>query len=87
VKIILIILLLALTGCATTYTASRTVDGATTDISVKTYREFPGGIEIKYNRETGAFELKAGEVTNGGDVEAMRDVILGVLPLIQGGGQ
>ena len=81
--IALLIILVATTGCATKYHAERTspFDGATVVLDVKSYREFKGGVQIKYNRELGVFELQAGEVTNDG-AEAMRDVILGVLPLI-----
>jgi len=79
----LLITLLLSMGCATTYDAQRTdSEGNSTSLHVKSYREFPGGIELEYNREKGEFTLKAGEVTNGGQVEAMRDVVLGVLPLI-----
>jgi hypothetical protein len=80
----LILAAILLSGCATKYIASRTDgEGVETNLSVTTYREFQGGIQIVYNRTTGQFELQAGEVTNGGQAEAMRDVILGVLPLIQ----
>ena len=75
-----LIVLLLLSGCATTYHAERISDGTTTLLDVKSYREFPGGIEIVYNRETGQFELSAGDVQNGDD--AIRDVVLGLLPLI-----
>ena len=57
--------LLSLMGCATTYTAERTnTDGSSTSLSVKSFREFKGGIMIEYEREKGAFRLEAGEVTN-----------------------
>ena len=59
-----------LTGCATTYEAERTDQNAGTEtkLTVRTYREFPGGIKIVYNRETGKFELQAGENERDGDV-------------------
>ena len=81
--VLLALYCVTLFGCATSYHASRTdTDGHTVVLDVKSYREFPGGVDIKYNRETGAFELHAGEVRDD-SAEAMRDVILGVLPLIK----
>lgn len=56
-----------LAGCATTYEAERTnpETGTFTKLKVKSNREFQGGVKIYYNRETGTFELQAGEVTTG----------------------
>jgi len=80
--LLITILMFVLAGCATTYDAERTnPDGTLTKLMVKSYREFPGGIEIVYNRETGQFELKAGEVTNG--MEGFSEVLLKMIPLIQ----
>ena len=76
----LILILLLTAGCVTTYEASRTIDGAQTNIKVRTWREFPGGIKIIYNREMGVFELEAGEITSGSEVEAIRDIIYAVRP-------
>ena len=82
----LLVLLLCLTGCATTYHAERSNPdtGSYTVLDVKSYREFPGGIVIDYDAATGTFRLNAGEVADT-SADAMRDVILGVLPLIDGG--
>lgn len=82
-KIILILMLLVLSGCVTTYHAERRADGVETKIDIRTWREFPGGIVIHYNRETGQFDVEAGEVRSGSEAQAMRDVILGILPLIE----
>ena len=75
-------------GCATVYHAER-VDpdsGARTTIDVKSYREFKGGIAIDYNRDTGAFELEAGEVNRG--VSPLEDVAAAILlQQAQGGKQ
>jgi phage baseplate assembly protein gpV len=64
---LLIVITVVLAGCATEYTATRTDPdtGVTTSITVKSYREFPGGVSIKYDREAGAFEIVAGEVSTG----------------------
>jgi hypothetical protein len=67
-RILLSLLLVAfLTGCATSYQASRTDPdtGIVTTINIKSYREFEGGISIIYNRDAGAFEIQAGEVSTG----------------------
>ena len=77
--LLIIIMAVLLSGCATTYTA--TVGDKSIDI--RTYREFPGGIRFDYNATTGELTLEAGEVTKGGEVEAMRDVVLGILPMIR----
>lgn len=72
-------------GCATTYRAER-IDaeaGVTTNVSVRTYREFPGGVQIHYDRDAGKFDVEAGKVQNGND--AMAEVILGLLPLLKQG--
>ena len=81
----LILILLMTAGCVTTYSAERTIDGATTNIDVRTWREFPGGIKIHYNRETGTFDLEAGEVTSGSETDAIRDIVLALRPLGDGG--
>lgn len=83
VVLALIMLLIGplLGGCATTYDAQRIeTGGVTTTLHVRTYREFPGGVDIHYDREAGQFDVQAGEVANGDD--AMAEVILRLLPLI-----
>ncbi|MBU8921771.1 MAG: hypothetical protein KOO63_08125 [Bacteroidales bacterium] len=78
-KIILITLLaIALSGCATTY--EYTNDDKV--LKIRTYREFPGGISAEYGGKDG-FKVETGEVRNGGDVEAVSNLILSILPLIQ----
>lgn len=79
--LILIIAATIISGCATTYTVERTdpETGATTSLTVKSYREFPGGIDVSYNRETGSFDLQAGEVSND---KQMASLIAAILPLI-----
>ena len=81
----LLVVLAVLSGCATTYRAERIDngldgDGATTVLEVRSYREFPGGIRIEYDRATGQFLLDAGEVRNGNEA-----LVLGLLPLINNG--
>lgn len=52
---------LALSGC-TTYHVKR-ADG--TEVRISSMREFPGGLEVKYESAEGAkFEARAGEVRN-----------------------
>jgi len=82
---LLLTIIFALSGCVTTYEAERVNPdtGTLTKMKVHSYREFNGGIKIRYNRSTGTFDLEAGEVSNGGDVEAVRDIILSIAPLVQ----
>jgi hypothetical protein len=69
--VLLVFLILAimvlLGGCATTYHAERrnADDGSYTVLDVKSRREFSGGVTIHYNKETGTFDLAAGDVSNG----------------------
>ena len=76
-----ILVAIILPGCATEYHARRydPATEATITIDVKSYREFPGGISIYYDRKIGNFVLKAGEVDNN---DAVRDIVMGLLPLI-----
>ena len=67
--------MLLLTSCATTYEYTN----GDKSLKIKTHREFPGGIEAEY----GDFRVKAGDVQNCGDAEAISNLILGILPLIQ----
>lgn len=78
----LCIVLLLLSGCATTYSVERTSEeGVTTKLTVKSYREFPGGIAVKYDRETGGFELQAGEVRNDEQLSALARALIPLIPV------
>jgi len=82
-KFLAFLYLLLLAGCVTTYHAEREMDGARTVMDVRTWREFQGGIKIHYNRETGTFDLEAGEVTSGSETEAIRDIVVSLAPGIR----
>lgn len=61
---ILCALVLGLAGC-TTYEVRRP-DG--TELTIRSMREFPGGIEVDYESAQGAkLKVKTGEVRNGAD--------------------
>ena len=81
--LITVILAVLVSGCATTYTIERTDEsGVSTSLTVKSYREFPGGIDVKYNREDGSFELVAGEVSTD---RQFAEVLAALSPLIPTG--
>ena len=67
-----------LPGCMTTYQYTHPSGQS---LTIRSYREFPGGIDIQYNED--GLSIKSGEVTNGGDVEALSNLMLQMLPLIQ----
>lgn len=80
-RLALIIFALLLQACATTYEVTRTApDGVTTTLKVKSWREFPGGIDVRYDREAGAFELQAGEVSNDRQMAALLAALIPLIP-------
>lgn len=84
--LIIILLAVILAGCATTYHAERTdTNGNKVTLDVKSHREFTGGITITYNRETGHFELTAGDVTTGSSPleDAAASAIISLIPTIR----
>lgn len=82
--LIAILALTFLSGCATKYHATRSDGSTTTEITVRSYREFDGGINIIYNRKKGEFELSAGKVTTATSPleQAAAELIMRSIPVL-----
>ena len=80
-KALIILAALLLSGCMTTYEYTHPSGQA---LTIRSFREFPGGIDIQYNED--GLSIKSGEVSNGGDVEAVAALMMQIIPLIQPGG-
>jgi hypothetical protein len=76
-KTIIILLTVLLCGCQTVYTYK----AGNQELTIKSYREFPQGIRVQYTEGEG-FIVESAAVTNSGDVKAMSDLMLQMLPLI-----
>ena len=63
-KALLITLLtVLLSGCATTYEIQRCEGNICSFAKIRTYREFTEGTTVRYDRDTGEFLFEAGSVT------------------------
>ena len=65
-------ILLFSTGCVSKYDFTRTVDGVTSSLSIRTVRKFDD-LQVSYNAETKSFELNATGVQT--DTAALAAVI------------
>lgn len=68
----LLALCILLTGCVSKYDFTRTVDGVTSSLSIRTVRKFDD-LQVSYNAETKSFELNATGVQT--DTAALAAVI------------
>lgn len=77
-KILLCVLCAALSGCMTTYSVSRTdpATGAVTSVQIRSFREFPDGVHIWYDRKKGSFEIITGAVNQNSALEQAAAQIL-----------
>lgn len=61
--IILILIMFTVTGCSNTYMFKKcTVEGACTEIKIKSKNEYPDGYIASFNSETNEFRMEAGSV-------------------------
>jgi len=79
-KTLLVLITILLSGCMTTYQYTHPSGES---LTIKSYREFPEGIKVVYDGS--GFRVESGSVTNGGDVKALSDLMMQIIPLIQPG--
>lgn len=79
--ILITIIVFLSTGCtAATYEAERRNGADYTYMKIKSRREFTGGVEIDYDKEAGAFLLRAGDVTTGSS--PLEEMAAGLIPAL-----
>lgn len=74
-NLLLICLILVFAGCARYSVVITEPDGTSKSLKVFSWRKFPEGASINYG-ETG-FQFGTPRVEAGGEIEALRDIILG----------